>query len=471
MAVLSTHLHPETHGGSFHGRRRSRSRSRSPSVSHRHQSPTQARGRSPTPIGRSTSPQKQDHGFAETVNDIVDYVKFETSKKGRARGMGSDDNRVKRLNKYLILISINIFLWFLAKLRGESEWFGSPTLGRSPSRHGSKKTHHRPWTGPGGDQERSRSASPDYRTAGLTLESRSRSPSPHRLDGNSSEYYGTTQLEQRSRSPSPSSAHSLPVRGRRPGTGRSGKRRLLPHTPNKPSFLRLTVQSVENINFPLVSHSPTIPNRTPSNINFPKLNASPTHLTKQNPPPQNWTVTAGNGLSTLLAPLRAIGRANSSSCLTTNLLKRCGGVARELPQPPMMAPTPHMPYSQSMGAAAPSSLHTWKEEAPISFEAANAPALALITSTCDNRSRVLPLMTNGFKHMTKPKAKRTDRPLLANQTTGNNTHQTTMRARSAGGHRPQPTQQQQRPNSSLTMETLADTQHMDTDEEDDTDWC
>ena len=94
LAQLSTHLHPEQHhggGGSF--RRRSRSRSRSPSVQHARpvtgqtsHSPTRARGRSPTPIGRSTSPQKPD--FAETVTDIVDYVKFETSKKGRARGMG-----------------------------------------------------------------------------------------------------------------------------------------------------------------------------------------------------------------------------------------------------------------------------------------------------------------------------------------------------------------------------------------------
>ena len=339
-------------------------------------------------------------------------------------------------------------------------------MGRSPSRHNSRKSHHRPWKGPI-EQERSRSASPDLRTLGLTLESRSRSPSPRRTNGNASEYYGTTQLEQRSRSPSPSSAHSLPVKGKRgsgggAGAGRSGKRRLLPHTPLKPTFLGLTVQSVENINFPLVSHSPTIPNRSPANINFPKLNASPTHLTKQNPPPQNWTFTAGNGLSTLLAPLRAIGRANSSSCLTA---KRSAH-PRELPQPPVAAP--NMPYSQSMSATAPSSLRTWKEEALLSFEAANAPALALIASTCDNRSRVLPLMTNGFK-MVAPKRTVDSRPLLV--PTANNTA-TTLRARSAGGHHRTQPPQQQRPNSSLTLETLGDTQHMaDTDEDDDTDWC
>lgn len=402
-------------------------------------------------------------------------------------------------NVWPVVQSIASANGFTARIREDrerkDEWFGSPTLGRSPSRHDSKKSRHRPWRGPHDSQHRSRSTSPDAKTMGLTLESRSRSPSPTKLDNNSNEYYGTTKLEQRSRSPSPSSAHSLPVQPKTRSAGvagRSGKRRLLPSTPHKPSFLRptaLTVQSVENINFPLVSHSPTIPTRTPAQINFPKLNASPTHLTKQQPPQHNWTVTAGNGLSTLLAPLRAIGRANSSSCLNP---KRASG-ARELPQPPSAAlaaavPIPHMPYSQSMGPVAapmqpivaPSSLHTWKEEAPSSFEAANAPALALITSTCDpsqtQRSgfgqRILPQMTNGFKHVFKPK-RATDRPLLVP------THNPSppvppahgLRSRSAGGHhRPYP--QQQRPNSSMTTETVIDTQHMvDTDEEDDTDWC
>ncbi len=79
LAKLSTHLHPEQH--SF----RRKSRSRSPSVARGGQSPTPVRGRSPTPIGRSTSPQ--DHGFAEAVSDLVDIVKYETSRKGRARGI------------------------------------------------------------------------------------------------------------------------------------------------------------------------------------------------------------------------------------------------------------------------------------------------------------------------------------------------------------------------------------------------
>ena len=414
--------------------------------------------------------------------------------------------------------------WLSAKIREERErerkddWFGSPTLGRSPSRHDSKRNHHRPWRGPQEQRERSQSASPDDKTLGLTLQSRSRSPSPTKLDNNSNEYYGTTKLEQRSRSPSPSSAHSLPVQQRpalRPGggAGRSGKRRLLPHTPHKPkpSFLRLTalnsltVQSVENINFPLVSHSPTIPTRTPAQINFPKLNASPTHLTKQQAPHHNWTTTAGNGLSTLLAPLRAMGRANSSSCLNP---KRAAG-QRELPQPPTagVVPAPHMPYSQSMGPmmapmaapmvapmqpiVAPSSLRTWKEEAPTSFVAANAPALALIAPNCDlsqtHRSgigqRILPQMTNGFKHVFKPK-RATDRPLLVPTNPAPpipampppvpsvpSVPPRALRSRSAGAHH-QPYPQQQRPNSSMTAETVLDTQHMvDTDEDDDTDWC
>jgi hypothetical protein len=406
LAKLSTHLHPEQH--SF----RRKSRSRSPSVTRGGQSPTQVRGRSPTPIGRSTSPQ--DHGFAEAVSDLVDIVKYETSRKGRAR----------------------------AKLRGD-EWVGSPTLGRSPSRHGSgsRKKRHRPWRGPV-EQQRSRSASPECRSPGLVLDSRSRSPSPHPVEGTQSEYYGTTQLEQRSRSPSPSSAHSVPVQKSRL-SGRSGKRRLLPTTPNKPSFLRLTVQSVENINFPLVSHSPTIPNRSPGNINFPKLNASPTHYTKQQTRPWNTRMALpGNGFSTLLAPLRAMGRANSSGCLAG---KHSRGVSRELPQPPVIAPSPQMPYI-SGATAAPTTLQTWKEEPLTSYESTNTSVLAVIPAACDNRSRLLPSpMPNGYK---PAKDQRRDQMQTTNAT-----------ASMKGG---------QRPNSSIR--TIPPT-GQDTEDDDDEDWC
>ena len=106
------------------------------------------------------------------------------------------------------------------------------------------------------------------------------------------EYYGTTQLEQRSRSPSPTQAESslpLPQQLRRfPSRFFNGaKRRLLPSTPGSmkkkkqpPAHLQLgKVDQSLMINFPLVSHSPTIPTRTGGVINFPKLNASPTHST------------------------------------------------------------------------------------------------------------------------------------------------------------------------------------------------
>lgn len=109
------------------------------------------------------------------------------------------------------------------------------------------------------------------------------------------EYYGTTQLEQRSRSPSPTqSAQSLPLQQLRRFPGRfftGAKRRLLPNTPGSlkkkkqpPVHLQLgKVDQSLAINFPLVSHSPTIPTRTPAVINFPKLNASPTHYMKHAP--------------------------------------------------------------------------------------------------------------------------------------------------------------------------------------------
>lgn len=127
IALLSTHLHPEGgrgRGGSF---RRRKSRSRSPSVM------MQQRSASPAPAHQEDgehaiatvttttttltttstsvtgaitsttsvvgmtgpslgmpddelrSPVKGEGAFAETVSDLVDIVKFETSRKGRAR--------------------------------------------------------------------------------------------------------------------------------------------------------------------------------------------------------------------------------------------------------------------------------------------------------------------------------------------------------------------------------------------------
>lgn len=226
-------------------------------------------------------------------------------------------------------------------------------LGRSPSRRGSGKRSHSPWKGfrpP--HQGRSRSISPEYRTT--CLDRRSRSPSPlHETLPPGEEYYGTTQLERRSRSPSPSSAHSLPIQRLRTSGRRTGGGRRLPATPSKPSSLRLTAQSVEGINFPVVSHSPTVPqpNRSPNNINFPRVNASPSHLPKsQQLPSREWrSGSAAERSCTVMTPdhpshaltlpshlvhsLRTTGRIGSTSSLKG---------PRELPQPPL-APT-IMPY-------------------------------------------------------------------------------------------------------------------------------
>lgn len=50
--------------------------------------------------------------------------------------------------------------------------------------------------------------------------------------------------------------------------------------PTTPGNLPKSLDPAAQINFPLVSHSPTIPSRTPADINFPKVNASPTHFVK-----------------------------------------------------------------------------------------------------------------------------------------------------------------------------------------------
>ncbi|RWS29521.1 voltage-dependent calcium channel type A subunit alpha-1-like protein [Leptotrombidium deliense] len=194
---------------------------------------------------------------------------------------------------------------------------------------------------------RSRSISPEYQST--CLDKRSRSPSPH-LTPTETEYYGTTQLEQRSRSPSPSSAHSFPVQRLR--VSRPGGRRL-PLTPSKPLSLRLNAQSVEGINFPSLSHSPTIPQptRSPNAINFPKVNASPTHTPNNQLPstvvttPRIWKsesptdkefIVSPAALSTLQPPSTRGGRVSSASSAKA---------PRELPQPPQIATAPHsLPY-------------------------------------------------------------------------------------------------------------------------------
>ncbi|RWS16656.1 Voltage-dependent calcium channel type A subunit alpha-1-like protein [Dinothrombium tinctorium] len=337
-----------------------RSRSRSPSPVRKNST---SRARSPTPIGRATTPHRDAADeFAEAVNDVVDIVSNLTSRRGRAR----------------------------VKLLGdEFMTYGGSMLGRSPSRsrRGSFRRRSRsPYQGPINNQRangRSRSISPEYHTT--CLGKRSRSPSPH-LTPTEPEYYGTTQLEQRSRSPSPSSAHSFPVQRLR---ARPGGRRL-PLIPgvNKPSSLRLNAQSVEGINFPSVSHSPTIPQpiRSPNSINFPKVNASPTHKPNNQLPstvittstPRNWKNDSPiekdyiqtppdlhhyQALNSLHPqPIRSTGRVSSTSSLKGS---------RELPQPPIhhtssVAAHP-MPYI-TVGAASvdPDPAHFYEAAATLS---------------------------------------------------------------------------------------------------------
>nr|XP_042909199.1 voltage-dependent calcium channel type A subunit alpha-1 isoform X2 [Parasteatoda tepidariorum] len=215
-------------------------RSRSPSPVFGRSSISPPHGRSPPLIRRSPSPRRPHHdiNFTEAAAGMAEFVheKHENKRRGRSRGKKRDY---------------------------------SPSRARSPVpkpmwRHGPSM------------HSRSRSHSPVYPS--VRLDRRSRTPSPSPSTPTQSEYYGTSHLHYRSRSPSPSSVHSLPVVHRRPGGGRR-----LPPTPTKPSTLKLDILS-DPINFPDVSHSPTVPqpNRSPGSINFPKLSASPTHASLMN---------------------------------------------------------------------------------------------------------------------------------------------------------------------------------------------
>ncbi|GFU59910.1 voltage-dependent calcium channel type A subunit alpha-1 [Nephila pilipes] len=252
------HLRPNGFG---HRRSRSRSpgRGRSPT-------PSRLRGRSPTPIGRSPSPRRGGHdiGFSDAVSDVVDLVKYESTRRSRGKVRG-DEYSVHPHD--------------------------SPTRGRSPNQWTNKPS----WQ-PGSPPRWSRNNSPEYHSS--CLDRRSRSPSPKPTPTLSDYHYrmGVTQPEHRSRSPSPSSAHSLPPQ-RRPG----GRR--LPPTPNQPSRLRFDVHSVERINFPSQIHSPMPQHRGVLNVmNFPRLNPSPTHLPKLQMPPL-WRDRTSTYLETQCPPL------------------------------------------------------------------------------------------------------------------------------------------------------------------------
>ncbi|KAG1668871.1 Voltage-dependent calcium channel type A subunit alpha-1 [Nymphon striatum] len=329
-----SHLRPAGYLG------RARSRSPSPSRSYTGSiTPPCSRSQSPNHMRRSPSPRRGPVGFSDTVSDVVDFVKFETSRRGRAR----------------------------AKVRGYHDEF-APVYG-SPTQKGVHGLM------PNTDF-RSRSNSPEFVTV---RPSRSPSPTPTQ-----SEYYGTTQLEQRSRSPSPTassiSRHSVPqVKSRR----KHGRK--LPPTPNKPSTLKLDSvgqpplntkpRNLEPMNFPVVSRSPTIPQplRSPSSINFPKLNASPTHMPKLQMPPLptcGWRLNPSS-IDDPPPPYSLIVRENPQ----VTIIPRPSVPSRprnQLPGPPS---TPASPYHRS--------------EEPLSFE--DAAAIG-----CGSR-QLPPTLPNGYK--------------------------------------------------------------------------
>ncbi|OQR78493.1 voltage-dependent calcium channel-like [Tropilaelaps mercedesae] len=223
--------------------------------------------RSPYLRGRSPSPSPR-RGLADAVSDVVDMVKYETSRRGRAR----------------------------ARLHGDEYFSSTHRFERSPSRYRHGQRYQ-------GYQPASRQTSPEYRTTSLNRRSRSPSPSSqhssqhpastshhhrqqHCRTPTHSEYYGTTQLERRSRSPSPAtSAQSLPVTAVGGRRGRRGGGRRLPPTPSKPSTLlllqsaALDVATTANYQLPSVAHSPTLAQYQCGTINFPHVSASPTHST------------------------------------------------------------------------------------------------------------------------------------------------------------------------------------------------
>ena len=210
---------------------------------------------------------------------------------------------------------------------------------RSPIRRkGSRRRSRSPWKGPPPNlidkpENQNWNISSEYHTT--CLDQTSRTPSPHETP-TFQEYYGTTQLEQRSRSPSLSSGYSVSNEQMRSTlVNRQGARRL-PIIPNKPSLLQINSHSVEEINFPTLSHSPTIPqNRIHEIINFPRVSASPTRKIgsewKSLPEEIDQTGVNNQALpSTMSAHHQQNNTRNMARVSSSCSLK---GI-RELPQPP-----------------------------------------------------------------------------------------------------------------------------------------
>ncbi|XP_063695784.1 voltage-dependent calcium channel type A subunit alpha-1 isoform X3 [Culicoides brevitarsis] len=190
------HLHP---GHALNGHRRSPSLRRSPLV------------RTPSPRRRH---MHHDIGFSDTVSNVVEIVKGEHR---RGRYFGLPNARFSR-----------------------GSWSASTSPARSPS-----PAHYRIHGGQHGRPSRKYQLQhPSFGTT--SLEQRSRSPSPARLQ----------EMHDRDmyRNEMGGGGSSYPVL-----VGRRGRR--LPPTPSKPSSLQIK----------------------PTNINFPKLAASPTHAVHTTP--------------------------------------------------------------------------------------------------------------------------------------------------------------------------------------------
>ncbi|XP_022258630.1 serine/arginine repetitive matrix protein 1-like [Limulus polyphemus] len=265
-----THLRPYHHA---------RSRSPSPARSRRGSPASPRRRRSPTPIRRSPSPRRGDHdiGFSDAVTDLVSRVKHEGSSRGRTKAkLGGDEFAISEE--------------------------GTTYRGRSPVRSTFGKPS--PWRVSSPSHERSQSISPEHQTMFSYRRSHRHSPN---VTPTHSEYYSKSPLDEHTRSLSPASAHSLPLQ-------RISRGRKLPPTPIKPSTLYFGVRSMERINFPVVSSSPTVPqpsNKSIFNINFPRVNASPTHLPKSQMLLRQQRTTPSTGLHS--PSLRPGGRVASSS--------------------------------------------------------------------------------------------------------------------------------------------------------------
>ncbi|XP_077535905.1 calcium voltage-gated channel subunit cacophony isoform X7 [Haemaphysalis longicornis] len=175
--------------------------------------PSPQGSRCPSPLRRSPSPRRSAAGFSDAVSDLVDKVKYETSRRGRAR----------------------------ARLHGDEFLRDSPL--------------------------RSRRGSAEYRSS-TWLGQRSRSPSPS--SGRAERHYGGA----RSASPA-ASAHSLPAQRRRlpPTPAKPSRLRLdarsmeaginFPSVSQSPTLPG--ARSPAAINFPKVNASPThCPRQLPS---------------------------------------------------------------------------------------------------------------------------------------------------------------------------------------------------------------